>query len=119
MIDSLGSKSLVVLKDEKVLFESEHDRLRPIIECINTNNIEGCTVIDKVVGLAAAKLLEFAKVKEIYAKVASKNAIEFSKIINAEKIVDIILNETGDEQCPMEKLAQKLTGEQLFEKLNK
>jgi len=119
MIDKLGNKSLVVLKEGEVIFESEHPRLRPIIECINAHNIEGCTVLDKVIGLAAAKLLDYAKVKEIYTKVASKSALSFLNTIHTEKVVDMIMNDNKDEQCPMEKFAKTLSGAELFEKLNK
>jgi len=122
MLEKLGNKSLVVVKEGKVIFESEQGRLRPIVECIKSKMkaMEGSVVIDRVVGLAAAKLLVFAKAGKIYAKVASRPAIDFLKgRINAEKVVDMIMNDNGDEQCPMEKLAEKMTGKELFEKLNK
>ena len=120
MLDKLGDKSLVVIKDGNVIFESDKDRLRPIVMCINEKDIEGAIVLDKVVGLAAAKLLKYAKVKKIYAKVASKSAVKYlNEKIEAEKIVDNIMNDDQTEVCPMEKLAEKLDGKELFDKLNK
>ena len=119
MIEKLGNNSLVVIKDGNVIFSSSEGMLSPIIACINKhkNEMEDSIAIDKVVGLAAAKLLTYAKVKEIHAKIASKPAVNYLKTINAENIVEKIMNTS--QQCPMEKLAETLTGEQLFEKLNK
>ena len=122
MLEKLGNKSLVVIKQGKVIFESEHGRLRPIVECIKNNKeaMEGSVVIDKIVGLAAAKLLVFAKVGEIYSKIASRTAVDYLEgRIHAEKVVEMIMNDNSDEQCPMEKLAEKMEGKELFEKLNK
>jgi hypothetical protein len=122
MLEKLGNDSLVVIKDGNVIFRSGEGMLSPIIACINKHReaMEGSVVIDKVVGLGAAKLLVFAKAREIYAKIASRTAVDLLKgKIEAEKIVDMIMNDNGDEQCPMEKLAEKLTGKELFEKLNK
>ncbi|MBW2978302.1 DUF1893 domain-containing protein [Candidatus Woesearchaeota archaeon] len=125
MIDKLGNNSLIVIKDGNIIFKSEKDRLRPIVICINENKEKmiGSIVVDKVVGLAAAKLLVFAKVKEIYALLASKKAADYinDKCIKfqAEKIVENILNDDKSEICPMEKLAEELSEEELFAKLNK
>lgn len=120
MIEKLGNKSLVVLKNGIVIFESDKERLRPVVDCMNHNDMGGSVVIDKVVGLAAAKLFDFAEVKKVYAVTASKRAVEYlSERIMAEKVVERIMNDDKTEICPMERLAEKLTGKELFEKLNK
>lgn len=124
MFEKLENNSLVVIKDGKVIFKSDKDRLRPIILCINQNKEEmvGSIVIDKIVGLAAAKLFVYAKVKEIYALVASKSAEDYLKNKNiglqTKKLIKNILNDDKSDICPMEKLAKELTEEELFEKLN-
>ncbi|MBW2966789.1 DUF1893 domain-containing protein [Candidatus Woesearchaeota archaeon] len=125
MLEKLGNNSLIVIKDGNIIFKSDKDRLKPIIMCINENKgkMIDSIVIDKIVGLAAAKLFVYARVKEIYALVASKSAFDYliGKDIkfDTEKIIDEILNDSKTEICPMEKLAQELSEEELFEKLNK
>ncbi|MBD3355489.1 DUF1893 domain-containing protein [Candidatus Woesearchaeota archaeon] len=120
MLDKLRDRSLVVIKDGNIIFESDKDRLRPIIMCINKQDIRGSIVLDKVVGLAAAKLFAFAKVKKVYAKIASKAAVNYlGGNIRAQKIVDNVMNDDMTEICPMERLAEKIDSKELFEKLNK
>jgi len=125
MIEKLGNNSLIVIKNGKIIFKSEKDRLRPVVICINDYREEmaGSIVIDKIVGLAVAKLFIFAEVKEIYALIASKKAVDYlsgKKIkFEAGKIVEKILNDNQSEICPMEELAEKLSEEELFAKLNK
>jgi hypothetical protein len=125
MLEKLGNNSLVVIKDGNTIFKSNEHKLIPIIECINKNKEEmkDSMVIDKRVGLAAAKLFAYAKVKEIYTLVSSKAAFDYlvgrDIKFETEKIVDKILNDSKSDICPMEKLAQELNEEELFEKLNK
>ena len=125
MIDKLGNNSLIVIKEGEIIFKSDKDRLRPIIICINENKekMVDSIVIDKVVGLAAAKLFVYAKVKEIYTLLASKKTADYLNDKNikfqAKKIVENILNNDKSEICPMEKLAEELNEEELFAKLNK
>ena len=125
MLEKLGDNSLVVIKDEKIIFSSGQDRLRPVIMCIakHKKEMQGAIVIDKVVGLAAAKLFVFARVDEIYSKIMSRVAVIYLTGMNIkfepEKIVDKILNDDKSDICPMERLAESLSGKELFGKLNK
>lgn len=125
MLEKLRNKSLIVIKDGNTIFESEEHRLLPIVKCINENkeNMKEAVVIDKRVGLAAAKLFALAEVKEIHTLVASTSAFDYligrDIKLEAEKLVDNILNDSHSDICPMEKLAQELSGEELLEKLNK
>jgi len=125
MLENLGNNSLVVIKDGNTIFKSEEHRLIPIVNCINENKemMSGAVVIDKRVGLAAAKLFAFAKVKEIYTLVASKSAFDYligrDIKLEAERLVENILNDSHSDICPIEKLALELNEEELFEKLNK
>jgi len=125
MLEKLGNNSLVVIKEGNVLFESDEHKLIPIIKCINKNkkDMENSIIIDKRIGLAAAKLLVYAKVKEIYTLIASKSAFDYlvgrDIKFETETIVDQILNDSKSDICPMEKLALELNEEELFEKLNK
>ncbi len=125
MLEKLGNNSLVVIKDGNIIFKSDEDRLKPIIKCINEckEEMKDSIVIDKKVGLAAAKLFVLVKVKEIYTLIASKLAFDYlvgrDIKFETEKLINQILNDSKSDICPMEKLAQELNEEELFEKLNK
>ena len=87
----------------------------------HNQDMMGSIAIDKIVGLAAAKLFVLSKVSEIYAKVASKSAFDYisDKDVKfaAQKMVDNIMNDSNSEICPMEKLASRLTEQELLDQL--
>ena len=68
--------------------------------------LKGALVADKVVGKAAAALMALAKVKEVYAEVISRPALELleSNRIKATygEVVPNIINRTGTGICPLE-----------------
>lgn len=71
------------------------------------DGLKGAVVADRVIGKAAAFLMVYGGVAEVYTKVISSHAAEvFSKFgvkYTAEKSVDYIVNRSGDDMCPMEK----------------
>lgn len=106
--------SFVLIKNGKILYKSKADRLRPLILCIKKHKKEmrGAVVFDKIVGRAAALLLAYAKVKEVWTPTISQDAMKYlkkSKIkIEFKKEVKNIMNQKGDDLCPMEKLSRKM-----------
>ena len=84
-----------------------------------------CTLYDRAIGLAAAKLIVYSgKIDLIMARVASKPAVDFlnrHKIqISAETIVEHIMRKDGQGICPMELLAEKIeTPKDFFDTLRK
>lgn len=74
--------------------------------------MRGAIAFDKIVGRAAAMLLTYAKVKEIWTLTISQDAKKYlkkSKIkIEFKKEVKNIMNQKGDDFCPMEKLSRKM-----------
>ncbi|MCX6818916.1 MAG: DUF1893 domain-containing protein [Candidatus Aenigmarchaeota archaeon] len=109
--------SLVVEKNGKVIFKSKEQKLLPLVKCIKELDISGAKVFDKIVGVAAARLLAYAGVKEVHAGIASKKAAEIFKNngikINATEIVDHILSDTGN-ICKFEKLSMKFRSNEKF-----
>lgn len=71
-------------------------------------DISGGAAADRVIGRGAALLLVKARVKCVYAFMISAGAKEvlFSNgmEVECEKVVDYIVNRTGDGMCPVEKL---------------
>ncbi len=103
--------SLIVKKDSRIIFQSSGEMLHDLLRCIKTHKEEmkNALVVDKVVGLAAARLLVFAQVKEVHAFIASGPALSYLQKrgipIYAKKIVRNILNKDKTDMCPMERRA--------------
>ncbi len=124
-IKNLLSKnlSLIVKKDSKIIFQSSGEMLHDLLRCIKTHKkeIKNALVVDKVVGLAAARLLVFARVKEVYAFIASEPAIKYLQkrniAIHAKRIVKNILNRDKTGICPMERRALNCRSDSEFYKL--
>ena len=68
--------------------------------------LKGSAVADKVVGKAAAALMALAKVKEVYAEVISRPALELLErnriLVSYGEVVPNIINRTGTGICPLE-----------------
>lgn len=113
--------SLALIKDNKIIFSSKESGLKPLIECIKKykSKFKDCILHDKIIGLAAARLILYsAMINLIFAEVASKPAKELleknSIRVDAQKIVDNILNKNKTGICPMELKAIKTKDNELF-----
>jgi hypothetical protein len=106
--------SFVLIKNGEILYKSKADRLKPLILCIkkHQNEMRRAIVFDKIIGRAAAMLLAHAKVKEVWTPTISQDARKYlkkSKIkIEFQKEVKNIMNQKGDDLCPMEKMSRKM-----------
>lgn len=50
--------SLIVMRDDQVIFESTESGLKPLVEVYTTlKDLSGCVVVDRLVGRAAAFFL--------------------------------------------------------------
>lgn len=114
--------SFVLIKNGKIIFKSKAERLKPLIFCIKKHKKEmrGAIAFDKIVGRVAAMLLAHAKVKEVWTPIISQDARKYLKKnkINVEykKEVKNIMNQRGDDLCPMEKLSRKM-GKKIIKRL--
>jgi hypothetical protein len=108
----MGKKwSFVLIRGGQIVFRSKSERLKPLICSINKHKKEmrGATVFDKVIGRAAAILLSYSKVKEVWTPIISrggKNILQKNKIkTEYKREVENIMNQKGDDLCPMEKMS--------------
>ncbi len=105
-----GDWSLVIVKDGCVLQRLKEHRLVPLLRALHAveANAQGCSVADKVIGRAAAMLLISYGARAIYTPLMSEEAkrlLETASIdVIAEELVPHILDNTGQDLCPMEKL---------------
>ena len=96
----------VMCKEEKG-YTSKERGVKPLLKWIEEEiDVRGFAVADKVVGKGAAFLYVLLGVKEIYALVISKAAVEvletYHITVTYERKVEAIKNRTGTGLCPME-----------------
>jgi hypothetical protein len=112
--------SIKVEKDNHVFYESDQPRLKPLFICFKKSpkELQNATVIDKVIGKAAAFICIMGKVQNVYTPLASQTAVdvlqEYGITIKAERIVPQIMNMDKTDQCPMEKMADTAGSPELF-----
>lgn len=112
--------SIRVEKDNKVFYESDQPRLKPLFACFKKfpTEMQSATVIDKVIGKAAAFICIMGKVQNVYTPLASQTAVaELKKNginIQALRTIPQIMNTDKTDQCPMEKMADNAGSPDLF-----
>lgn len=116
--------SLVVVKNGKVLFETESHGLGDLVEAINQlqSSMQGSSVADRIVGRAAALLFVYSGVSAVFAATISDGGIAILDNNNVfhefEKRVPRILNLKKTDVCPFEKLVAELSSpEEAYERL--
>ena len=109
----INDYSLLAIKDDFEYYSFESG-IKPVMLPMrkDKNFFKDCLVVDKTIGKASASLLVLSGVKEIYALLMSKSAEEVLKKYNIpyhyDKLVDYIVNNTGDDMCPMEKTVKDI-----------
>lgn len=118
--------SILIEKNGRTIFESYDPMLKPLFLCLleKRDELEGATVIDKIVGRAAALLMTLGNVKEVYTPLASETAKQVLDAVNiplyAERMIPFIVNRDNTGMCPMEKMANECaTADEFFAKLEK
>ena len=100
-----------VYKGSRLLFASCKDRLVPMVEYIETRApyVDGVTVYDRIVGNAAALLLKTIRCRSVFSVLGSENAIRTLKSAvikyRFDETVDCIMNDSGQDMCPMERMS--------------
>ena len=102
--------SLVIVKNGEVIFSSSSSGINSILQAIEDfgDHISGASVADKVVGKAAALLFAYSRIKGAYAVILSiegLNTLRKNRIlVDYENLVPRILNKSGKDICPFEKI---------------
>jgi hypothetical protein len=117
----LSSFSLRLISKGKVMFESDRQGIRPLLECVIAyrGKIAGCTLQDKVVGLAAARLIVYSGfIQAVETPLVSEKAKTYLQekgiAIQSEATADSIMNKDRSAQCPMESLAERFDDDSTF-----
>ncbi len=105
----------VVLRDGAVVKTAEGRGIGPILELFDEGVLAGATVVDKIVGKAAAMVMTAGGVSACYALTVSKTALSWFRAhgvaVEYETCVDVIINRQGDGPCPMEQTVKEIDSE--------
>ncbi len=78
------------------------------IVCNNKLILNGALIADKIVGKGAAALMSIGKVRSLITTTISRSALQLLELngveIEYENLVENIINRTGTDICPVEKL---------------
>lgn len=102
--------TIVIYKNDASVFVSDDRGVVPLMKLLKEDKSQliDSIVVDKVIGKAAALLMVFAGVKEVFTPTISSPAVEVFKNhdikITFDSEVDRIINRKGDGLCPMETL---------------
>jgi hypothetical protein len=109
------SVSLVIVKEGQILFKSGSSGIYGLLQAIEKLKKEVCgsSVADRVVGRAAALLLAYSQVNEVYSVILSREGLvvlEKNGIkVECLNLVQKILDRTGKNICPFEKFSSEIT----------
>jgi len=118
-----SSDTFRVYHEGKLIFKSQKERLSPLLEYIASfvPQVKDVVIFDRIVGNAAALLLQKAFCLEIYSPLGSEFAVqtlsEQGIKYHFSRTVPYILNQAGDDICPMEKLSLDKSSEEFFQHL--
>ena len=123
-IEFLKSKDTFrVYKGSRLVFTSRKDKLVPMVEYIENHapHEESVMVYDRIVGNAAALLLKTIRCRSVLSELGSENAIRTLKSASIKyhfnETVDCIMNDSGQDMCPMERLSLGKSSEEFFSAL--
>jgi hypothetical protein len=104
--------SLMVYKGDAVIFKSPSKGVKPHLEAIDAlgTNLKGTTMVDKIVGRAAALLILYSSPAEVHAGVISRGGRELLekaglKLFYSEE-TEHIKTVDGRIYCPFEAMVQ-------------
>lgn len=103
--------SLVIVNNGKVIFTSSDFGIKPMYTAVKEYKhlLKGASVADKVIGRAAAMLLHYGEIKELYTNLISEKAMDFldkTKILyEYEEKAEYIINRDNTGMCPVENMS--------------
>ena len=109
----LTGNSLMIYDENKLIYSSNKDGIRPHLEAIELlgDQLHGKIMVDKIVGRAAALLMLYSQAREIHALVLSspaKELLEGKVDYVYNKLVDQIKTKDGRIYCPFERMVQNI-----------
>lgn len=113
-----GKIECALVKDEKIIATENGGGVSPLLKLYKTktNKMLDTTLVDKVIGRAAAMIAINGKVRNVYGETMSEDAVELLKTNHIPasygRLVPKILNKTQDGLCPLEKAIENINNPQ-------
>ena len=110
-----GELTFAAILQDGRLVTSEKKGIAPMMALLaeNESMLQGAVVADRVIGRAAALLMQKAGVAEVYGEVVSSHAIKAFEAAGLSfsfgKEVEYIINRAGTGMCPMEETVLEMT----------
>lgn len=102
---------LCVVKNGKIVFESRKNGIVPMYDLYKSNIKGNLAIADRFIGGGALRFIMEIGCDSIFSFVMSKDAIntirENNIDLSYDRKVDKILNRTGDDLCPVEKISRE------------
>jgi hypothetical protein len=101
--------AFVLVKDGRILATEKGQGVQPLWDFLSNNSekVQGATLADKIVGRAVAFLAVTFGLVCVFGTILSEGArdilVQRGLCWDAQNIVPVILNRTGDGPCPVEK----------------
>lgn len=115
--------ALALIHADRIVFTSDKGGVEPILDCLAAcgGRYSGCTLHDRVFGLAAARLIAPADlIRELVTRAISRPALAFLEDrgieVQAEAVVEGILTRDRSRVCPGEVIAIETDNHDLFVK---
>jgi hypothetical protein len=112
--------SLALYKEGECIYWSRAHGLRPLADCLAyVAGSRGLVLHDKVIGLAAARLIVHSgAIAEAFTPLSTHDAMKHLQengiMIKAEKTADMILNRDKTGRCPMETKALSMSNKEFY-----
>ncbi len=103
--------TLAIVKDGTLLFSTKSHRIGGFLDAIEQQGqrLQGASMADRIAGKAIALLCAYAGIKEVYAIVLSRKALNVFKQygigFNWNEIVENVLDSSKTGVCPFERAA--------------
>ena len=107
-------KSLVIVKNGRIIFCSESSGIKGILEAIEKlgERLSGASAADRIVGKAAALLLAYSQIVRVYAITLSRSGLHTlrknSIPVEYDYLVPEILDKNKKDICPFEKFTSDI-----------
>lgn len=102
--------AFVIVKNKEILAESTEKGVAPFFFAVREfhDQLKGTSLADKIVGKAVALLSVYSQITSVYTLLTSQPAVKvldyYNTFLEADRVVEMILNRTRDDQCPIEKI---------------
>jgi len=103
--------ALVIVKRGRILFKSRSPGMGSLLQAVEEmgESLHGSSAADRIVGRAAALLLAYSHIKEVYARILSSEGLRTLREndigVEFESLVPRILDRDRKDTCPFEKFS--------------